>query len=428
LGGLFATSLQSAGIREDFRSFILSTRAGEQRNTPLYSLFRKRYGQLWERYFERLFNLVGYLPVYDLVAEAYRAFDLFAVQADEEATLVKFLEVIKNFEERGSNSMKDFLAYAEKENDENADEWDIETAGSEDAVRVMTVHKAKGLGFPILITLFYDRVARTDNLFVVGEGDGVQLLRVTGDWAKKSDELSVHYEESRALAQVDDLNKLYVALTRAREEMHILSVRSKRGNQPSAVLPPNGFALGKPSRKQEERQPDERLASTVHLQTSGFAQATGTETIKLRETQRGELIHNILSELEFLDTDVERKVADALEKWKQSIREEVSEDITSTILEFLRVPEVFSYFTPRSGRAVFNELEVVDRSGALHRIDRLVVDAQTVTVVDYKTGEESESYTTQVKDYMEIVRSLYPGKGITGYLLYVDCKVIRGVA
>ncbi len=425
VGDVFKTALQRAGVTEDFRSFILGTRDSR---APLYSLFRTQYRDLWDRYCERLFNLVGYLPLYDLVAEIYAAFDLFASQADEEATLVKLLEVIKDFEESGSNSLKDFLAFAEEDDEESSGGWDIETAETEDAVRIMTVHKAKGLGFPILISLFYDRYPKVNNLFVVGDGDSLRLLRVTSEWASKSAELAVHYEESTMLAQVDDLNKLYVALTRAREEMYVLCVKKNKGNQPSQFLPPNAFSAGKPLRKQVEQKPPERLAATLHIATRGLAQSGSVEAIKLLEARRGELLHNILSDLEYLDSDTEQSVSAALEKWTRHLHDEArTQELGRIIFDFLNWPEVAAYFKRQSGRLVLNEQEMVDRSGSLHRIDRMVIDPDTVTVLDYKTGEEKESYHQQVKDYMEIVRGMYPEKTVNGFLLYVDRKTVREV-
>jgi ATP-dependent exoDNAse (exonuclease V) beta subunit len=62
--------------KEDVREFIRTAHAAAERDKPLYSLFRARYPKLWERYFERLFALVGYLPLYDLIVEVYRIFDL----------------------------------------------------------------------------------------------------------------------------------------------------------------------------------------------------------------------------------------------------------------------------------------------------------------------------------------------------------------
>ena len=110
---------------------------------------------LWDEYFEHLFNVVGYLPLYDLVSEAYKIFDVFQSSPDEEASLVKLLEVIKTFEQQGANTMKNFLEYSEDETTD--DVWKIDIPKDINALQVMTIHKAKGIEFPVVIVLLYDQ-------------------------------------------------------------------------------------------------------------------------------------------------------------------------------------------------------------------------------------------------------------------------------
>lgn len=425
MGTVFATSVPALKSR-DIQSLILQARTMPHR-PPLYRVFRAAHGELWNRYFEHLFNVVGYLPIYDLAAEIYKAFNLFEHHPDEEATLMKFLEVVKNFEASGENSLKDFLAYAGVEDREESDEWNIATAEGEDAVQIMTVHKAKGLGFPILITLFYDRSVKPENLFVVGEGEEVQLLHVTKDASEDSEEVAKRYQEAAALAEVDDLNKLYVSLTRAKEEMYIVSVQQKRGNRPSVLFPQDGYEMGIPSRKLAEEAAPEPVASLLHLPTRGFAQAAG-ETLRLREPRRGELIHHVLSEVRYLDTGLEKTLVAGLEHWRRRMREPIEVVTTAKLLvDFLQLPHVRPWFTEAAGRSVLNEQELVDASGRLHRVDRLVVDQESVTVLDYKTGEEQEEHHEQVRQYMQFIRELYPDKAVQGILLYLDRKTVREV-
>ncbi|HXG38590.1 MAG TPA: UvrD-helicase domain-containing protein [Bacteroidota bacterium] len=425
MGTVFATSVPTLNSR-DVQALILRACATPHR-VPLYREFRATYGELWNRHFEHLFNLVGYLPLYDLVAEVYKAFNLFEHHPDEEGTLMKFLEVAKNFEANGQNSLKDFLAYAGVEDREEADAWNIATAEGEDAVRIMTVHKAKGLGFPILITLFYDRSVKPENLFVVGEDEAVQLLHVTDDGSKKSETVAEYYEHACALAEVDDLNKLYVSLTRAKEEMYVVSVKRKRGDRPSVFFPHDGYEVGTPTRKLVEEVAGELPATILHLPTRGFAQTAG-EALRLRETRRGELIHNVLSEIHYCDSELEKTLVAGLERWQRRMREPI--DVAATVrllVDFLQLPQVKPWFTETAGRSILNEQEIVDASGQLHRVDRIVVDQEAVTVLDYKTGEEQEEHHEQVRHYRQIVRELYPEKPVQGILLYLDRKIVREV-
>jgi len=65
----------------------------------------------------------------------------------------------------------------------------------------------------------------------------------------------------------------------------------------------------------------------------------------------------------------------------------------------------------------------VDRTGRLLRIDRLVIDPDTATVLDFKTGRAgvaAEHHAEQVLHYLSVVAALYPGRAVRGLLVYVD--------
>jgi ATP-dependent exoDNAse (exonuclease V) beta subunit len=113
LGEILRRALERKGRSaelEGLHEFLFKNR----RKTPLYKLFQEAFPALWEEYFDGLFRSTGYLPLYDLVAEIYRVFEVFEAFAEEEATLIKILEVIKNFE-GGMNNPADFLRLASDE-------------------------------------------------------------------------------------------------------------------------------------------------------------------------------------------------------------------------------------------------------------------------------------------------------------------------
>jgi hypothetical protein len=84
-------------MSERFREFFF-----EQRNNlPLYKAFHQEFEDLWEAYFAGLFRASGYLPLYDLVTGIFNVFRVFEVMEEEESTLVKILEVVKDFEGAG---------------------------------------------------------------------------------------------------------------------------------------------------------------------------------------------------------------------------------------------------------------------------------------------------------------------------------------
>jgi ATP-dependent helicase/nuclease subunit A len=429
LGDIFGAQLKrtsSSTTNEQLQEFLFKARRGTTRSGSLYGVFRERFPDLWSEYFEELFNRVGYLPLYDLVSELYKSFNLFDLLPNEEGSLAKFLEVIKDFEEGGQNSLKDFLVFAEEENEDS--DWNIPVPQKTDAVSVMTTHKAKGLGNRVVIVLLEDSLPRPDNLFIQEEEDGLHLLRINKDSAEVDAGLQRMYAERKVRRTVDDLNKLYVAFTRAKEELYVISVKSKRGDEPSKFLPVTGYEPGEKPEAMKQPPSVERTVHAEHLSARAALQPVTAGSIGLYERKRGEFIHAILARLEFLGEDVDERI----QRVAKEIQDEMREHLESRVVErlligFLEKSEARQFFLPRNGRKILNEQEFARADGRLFRMDRLLVDLDAVTVIDFKTGNENAEYSEQVQGYMNILSDVYPGRSIRGFLAYVDRTIVREV-
>jgi ATP-dependent exoDNAse (exonuclease V) beta subunit len=97
------------------------------------------------------------------------------------------------------------------------------------------------------------------------------------------------------------------------------------------------------------------------------------------------------------------------------------------LLGFLLHEGVRSYFVPKHGRVIRREQDFSDPEGNLLRMDRVIIDEDRVVVMDYKTGGEKkaeERYVSQLKNYIRILKDLYPDKAIEGIIAYVDLKEV----
>ncbi|MBF8295534.1 MAG: UvrD/REP helicase protein [Bacteroidetes bacterium] len=429
LGNIFGGLLQRDNktiSRQNLLDLLFEHRLGHRREHPLYITFRRTYPDLWRMYFEDLFNVVGYLPVYDLISEAFSTFNIFALLRQEEATLAKILEVVKDFEEQGENSLKGFLQFA-GDSSEDAD-WNIDIPTDVDAVRVMTIHKAKGLESRVVIVLLYDSTPRRDSLYFEEAGDEVRLVRLAKDVAEEVDELSGLYREKTLRQTVDDLNKLYVAFTRAEEEMYVISVQAKRSKTPSEYLPESGYGPEmKPAVQRVAPKPEISVELSHDLPRTPIRQVEYAG-IAVAEARRGEFVHAVLEAIEYVGPDIEARLAKAGERALVRIPFETDPmQLRDVLLSVIALSELRPYFLKSEGRDILNEQEFVGGDGALVRMDRVVVDPGAVTVIDYKTGEEKPDYTEQVLKYMKILRSYYAGRSIHGLLVYVDQKLVRTV-
>lgn len=429
LGDIFAALVHHTSApldRKQLLDFLFTSRPLHRYDHPLYVRFRQTHPEIWESVFEELYTVVGYLPVYDLIAEMYKTLDLFRIIPGEEASLAKILEVVKDFEEEGENSLKAFLRYAETPS-EDAD-WNIDIPADADAVRLMTIHKAKGLESKVTIVLLYDAQPRRDGLYFDDDGENVHLIHVTKSGAEESDKLKALYDKKELSHVVDELNKLYVALTRAEHEMYVISVKARRGKAPSEFLPDQGYGpRDKPAVKREA--PHVRDAVVLsHELPRAFVQPIPYDSIGLREIRRGEFVHAVLQGIEYVDASIAEHLEEAFARAHLQVSFEGDDaPLSATLHAVLTSADVQPYFTRRDGRRILNEQEFAMADGSLTRMDRVVVDEGVVTVLDYKTGDEKPGYTEQVMKYINILRDFYKTSTVQGFLIYVDRNIIRPV-
>ena len=106
-----------------------------------------------------------------------------------------------------------------------------------DAVKVMTVHKAKGLGFPVVILLLYGERNKGFRYIVQEDEESVTLLRLKKGMLWADDEFERRYGEEETKVMVARLNSLYVAFTRAGAELYVIGVKGEKDSFPFTLFP-----------------------------------------------------------------------------------------------------------------------------------------------------------------------------------------------
>ncbi|HVP57563.1 MAG TPA: UvrD-helicase domain-containing protein [bacterium] len=209
---------------EAFASFL---RAGGWPK-PLYRAFEKTFPELAKPLVRDLVSLGGYLAPYDLVREVLAAFRVAERFPDDSVFTQRFLEIVFQAEASGSMSLSGFLQFW----DEGGMDEQIGLPEDLSAVRILTIHKAKGLEFPVVFVPFTNWRRRGDSEGLTAEGELV--------WLRASKNLPL----SRALTElkltttmkdaIENLNTLYVATTRPREELHLYVTCPSRGGKPNS--------------------------------------------------------------------------------------------------------------------------------------------------------------------------------------------------
>ena len=405
---------------DDIDNFLLK----ETKADYLYKRFQETFKDDWNKYFEYLFNSVGYLPLYDLVTEIMRIYNIFEHFKEEDSALIKFLEIINSFEGEGFSSIEDLIETIQKD-DSDTSLWDVTPPKGFDAVNVMTIHKSKGLGFPVVIVLLYDEIKKGFKFIVESKNGNNKLYKINSKHAKQSDKLQKLYDQEELDYLVDKLNNLYVSFTRPEKELYVISVKKDKYKFPSSILQPDY----KEGNKHKKTKDTTDAAQRVNLSYKICAlKLQNTQLVlNMKEKTRGEVIHQILSRLDFIDDKIDDKITLAIDEIKQIRKFAIDKDkISEIIKKVFSIDGLRQLFEPINNRQVFTEKEFCDSQGRLFRIDRLVIDRDKIKVIEFKTGDMHDSHKEQIKNYLQVIKPIF-NKELEGLLVYIDKNIIKKV-
>ena len=424
--------------RREMQDFILASRSP----TPdprlptkiLYAEFRNhaKYKQYWDKYLDEAFRKVGYLPLYELVSLVYRNLELFENFPEEAAFLARFLDAVTTLEAEGVTSARSFIEYASGADEDKAALFSIALPEYLDAVRVMTFHKSKGLGFSVVINLIYDEKDQSDPMYFEERDGEIHVYHITKAAAENSLKLRPVYEGRKTDANVQDLNVLYVISTRARHELYNLVIRKARKTAATEPKLLDLFETSVAGRPAVQKPESRKVSKPVAIVSPGAPPGQRFDALKptynsFFETAEGELAHAILARITDL-SGLEPRIAALFDELCPGYPFKFDKaKVVNGLLLFLTSLSAAPLFEAKPGREVLVEAEFIDKTGSLFRMDRILIDEDAVTVIDFKTGgENTEKYSAQMKNYLDIVSEVY-GKPAKGVLAYVDLNKISEI-
>ena len=429
LGDIFSTATGLS--KESIADFIfrLHQRNEINRNVRLYRLFRAEYPEIWDMYIDKFFKSVGFLSPYELVVSIYDVFNTADNFSGEQGFFMKLLELIKSKEEDYTD-LDDFLYYLDIAPKEDL----YVTVAKANSVRILTVHKSKGLEFDIVIIPFMyinPKAEEGMNSFVEFDkgGNCLKLLRITKEHRKYSKALNAVYQKEYIKALADELNTMYVAFTRAKLELYMF-IPDKAGvsfNNAQYFLDgiPDKWGSEHYYKMGEEKQMA-RYLSLHHrqnwisfLKDDALAKPSGEGRDKVVE---GEIMHFALSCIKNVrGGNEEAIISSALLRTKAKYPSFNSFEIAEEKLNaILKGNKTRCFFYVDKGD-IYTEKDVVSSQGVNYRMDRIIVLEREVWVVDYKSSPKlRDEHIAQIKKYGEAVSSIYPGKKVRKFLLYMD--------
>ena len=396
----------------------------------------------------------------------------------QSAYIFNFLDALVSYINDHSSDIKDFISFW----DDVLSERSI-AVNVEDAVRVMTIHKAKGLEGHTVFIPFADFLLENSqhdkiiwcapqqnmtNDTNVNELVGRLPLVPVNDLKKMEESAySTFYENEHRQQRVDSLNTLYVAFTRAKCNLFIWSKRPKIGGRsafnlidafvnnlqpsdektttPGVVCYGNIVGAKGTKEAKDEQDTKEISVSISHNDLSGvkFFQSSKAldfladsereiegDTPDLQHQRRtryfmnkGTLYHQVFSLIERKE-DVPGVIEKMRAEGLLATKKQADEILTFVTTALQQEKETAKWFD--GTYELYNEHNILIRSDGhakMFRPDRVMVAAEHAVVVDYKFGSEKEEYKDQVEMYANNLAKLL-NKPVKGYLWYVSKKVI----
>lgn len=470
-----ALSLTSSAIVRLLRTLIRTLSTASPQSDKLLRLMIQSYVQSSkpegnteraDRLYDSLMKLsTTGLSVYEFLLRAINL--LGELPVEEKLYVNAFIDLAYTYSRRSPDlTIRQFDDWLEQ----NIDRTKVDMGSGElDRINVLTIHDAKGLEFPVVILPFADwdiyspnRGRRNLRLIRIPDKDypelssevksGIYLINMEDAIRGLASDLAPIYEAEREALFMEQLNLLYVALTRAKSELYVFTKpKSKTGTTTRinniildrmAILATlkgdlikkeeQGISVWRSNVEEKPRRHKEKSTSTSCGQVTldSLVSIVDLKDLKVRDkyaderTDFGILMHGLLSSVYTADD-----FAPLLQNLSNTGR--INEEDYKTLLNNFTTAmddPTYSEWFPSYGEAIIRtESTLYDQGyGREQRPDRVVLKRASDgtlhgVVIDYKLGDlgpVSEAYRRQVRHYVDQLRSSGVDE-VTGYLWYL---------
>lgn len=355
--------------------------------------------------------------------------------------IYSFLDIVSDFLKSGKTDLSSFLEWWDSKGYKKS----VPAPSKQNAIRVMTIHKAKGLGIPVIVLPFFEAELDHTNQHLfpqilwctsdIKPFDSLPLIPVKYSSSLEKTIFRQDYLDEKIKAYIDNLNVAYVALTRAEREMAIMSGVPKPGkisavsdliyNMISQNLDESKefhsgewTSLSGLKSEQPQSVPTPSVISTPYSDKLKLSLKGEDFFDKQSQRNYGIIMHSVLSRI-ITEDDLLKSVEQSVSNGELAVNEkDKSYMFLKECLESVRERHWFD-----GTFRVYNELEIIEPGGDIIRPDR-VMSGDKIIVIDFKFGKKREnSHIRQVQRYINVIRSMGLAY-VRGYVWYPEERAV----
>ena len=381
------------------------------------------------------------LPVYDTIEELVRT---IYTNSQADPYIQFFLDITLKYSRKHSSNAIDFIEWW----DEHKDSFTIIMPDGMNAVRIMSMHKAKGLQFPVvIIPVFPEKKMLTRKFLWIDlpkndfKGLPAAMLESAGPIQKT--EFNGKADEERDKTLLDAINLLYVAMTRAEEKVFVFSPAPPVKTGRPETIP--GFFMhylqqsgnwvdGKgvyefgTSGAHQVKEDDNKVLKrsldsllSIDWREKVLVRASAPDSWDINNpAQRflwGNLVHTVFSRI--LKSGDEEKVLIKMVD-EGLIDQKQMEQLLVKVRQILSNELIRQFFMPDNH--IKTEAEILREDGHVYRPDRVIINENEITVLDFKTGKPKKEQEKQISLYGKLLNEM-GYKKVKKYLVFVEPDV-----
>lgn len=433
------------------RLFLLAKGSKDVEKVPLVKeKLMEVSGDYFPGDYENFLENVKQMPLFEATENIIKFFKLGDYSWNV-AYLSNFQDYVVGFTGNRNTDIQSFLDWWQSTGIKKS----VMLPDNQDAMRILTIHKSKGLEFKVVVLPFLSwgldhMPSKQPVLWVKPDRApfnelGIVPVKYSSDLSNTI--FSGDYHDELYSVYLDNINLLYVAFTRAMDALFAFSVENPRSVNTVATILKSAVSESvsdvtstdlcsfynsenKTFEMGEILQESQGHESDVTLVSKKYVVSNATESLKLKlhgenyfssdsqEVQKkinyGKLMHQVFEGISTPD-DIPTAVSNLVLEGKLT-GEEYSE-MVARVTNLIGLPRVANWFHPEN--EVMKEAGVLLPSGNIRRPDRVIFRDGKTIIIDFKFGEEHSHYAEQVEQYRSLMVDM-GYKNIEAFIWYVD--------
>jgi ATP-dependent exoDNAse (exonuclease V) beta subunit len=344
-----------------------------------------------------------------------------------------YLDFVFDYSQKQHPDLYGFIEFF----DQKKENLCIVSPQEKNAVQIMTIHKSKGLEFPVVIFPYADlniyKELEPKQWFPLDKtnysGFSHALINYNKDFENFDDIGQKIYAKHQAELELDNINLLYVALTRPIEHLHIISNKQldKKGDENLKLYSglfinylkqiekwndnTTSYSFGDPKKTSKIKESNKVFIEQEHFISTPKKEhqikiVTNSvflwDTSKQMAIERGNLLHYIMSQIK-TKIDIDTAFSNCLASGM--IHNNQVDKLKESITKIINHPQLSIYYN--SDYTIYNERDIITKDGVLLRPDRLVINQyKEVVLLDYKTGLTNKKHAQQLQIYQDALEDM----------------------